>query len=873
MTSDEDDDKDTFAQLLVEKQAVHNRHNIVALLTNANISSNFPGSNVKKLQQLLWLHHHNLLPLRHYFVVEATRRNKQHYLQLLQNVTLQQLANLLTLEEQTHYRKYGWLKMSIQFTEVELNLVTVLKALQAAELGVVTTDPSTFGNARMRTGYDSTYGWVRSPAMSPMHFYLASHPRIYRFHVAILALTLLDLGYDSEDENAVRVCVELKLQTYNTKFLPPASEKTQFCHIDGNYKRDGITMLAPQCIAALSPSTHCSTDGTSTEIFGCRFIDLNQHREKWEGEVSQSLEPYVFPREAAIAEHAGAVPEFARHANFAQAAHKGALNPELTTGPDAVWTGDVLLFGTLTAHEFTQHAALRGHEGEEEVPDAWTRYGEYPTLVATRAIGVLNQSLAETAAAACTGRSAKSWSHVHTGNAQTKTGNHLEFVSPPFGVSAHSALARCLLGVDAWESAPWAIEWLCAQATGNGRAEELRVVCEAEHHVLAQRLMLSAVARLQELAGGASYQLAGSVAEWHHCEGHAQSALTGPAGGERAGIASAAKRVLPAMTRVVATVADLGTSADECAVVEEAAQRRRELFMASTSRFESMHAELIQRVKPGSERDIFTSSSSLGKRPAAAAPSFGANELAVVDSADEADDEAVADTSARHDALGSTLAAESTAPVMPKDIDGLLEAITQRNYGCQSFAEGIELRAALNETRRLSMVAGVTTPVISWNDGLSSSYRLVCAPQELRGHARLCSAFVRVSRIVQVRMDLLAQPMECIPLMVGMRQVYLMTTTAAEERQHITRRLTRDLVTQLVLRQPDQRWHASLRKAMFGSEDEPPAAAEVTDATLWAECLTDPVPAAVRSQAARRRPRAAPMMCARNPPVQPPAGL
>ena len=852
MSSDEDDDNDTFAQLLVVNQAVHNRHNIVMLLTNANISSNFPGSNVKKLQQLLWLHHHNLLPRRHYFVIEATRRDKQHYLQLLQNVTLQQLANLLTMEEQTHYRKHGWLKLSIQFTEVELNLVTVLKALQAAELGVVTTDPSTFGNARMRTGYDSTYGWVRSPAMSPMHFYLASHPRIYKFHAAILALTLLDLGYDSEDENAVRVCLELKLQTYNTKFLPPAREKTQFCHIDGNYKRDGISRLAPQCIVALSPSTHCTTDGTPMEIFGCNFIDLNQHREKWEGEVSQSLEPYVFPREAVVAEHAGAVPEFARHPNYKQAAHEGALNPKLTSGPTDVQTGDVLLFGTLTAHEFTQHAVLRGHEGDEEVPDAWTRYGEYPMLVATRAIGVPNQSHAETAAAACTGRSARSWSHVHTGNRQTNTGNHLEFVNPPLGISAHSALARCLLGVDAWESTPRAIEWLCNQAAG--KAEELRIVCEAEHHAFAQRLINGAIERLHDLAG--ANVVASAVAEWHHCQGYAQSALTGP---DRS-VARAAKRASSIAMKIADDCAVDAATQGECETVLAAAQHRRELYETSMRDFERVHAEVTKRVRQGSERNMKQSRTSLGKRPVsdpASSSTADADAPVVADPADEADDEAAADTAnpqgAQHTARAAAAAAAADQ-VAPEDFERLRKAIMERDYGCKRVASASEVKAAKEEAHRRCAAAGLETPMVCWDDGrLSSGYRIVCAPDELRSKNKLCTGLLRVSRITQMRMQLLERSLECIPFKAGMRQAYLMTASAAEQRQRIAERLTRDLMVKLAFGHKEEQWHSLLRKAVFGDEGEPQSAASMTDAELWANCVTDPMPMGRSSTSRARR--------------------
>ena len=46
MLSDEEDEDNgqRFAQWLIDKHAVHNRHNLVALLANAKICTNFPGA-------------------------------------------------------------------------------------------------------------------------------------------------------------------------------------------------------------------------------------------------------------------------------------------------------------------------------------------------------------------------------------------------------------------------------------------------------------------------------------------------------------------------------------------------------------------------------------------------------------------------------------------------------------------------------------------------------------------------------------------------------------------------------------------------------------------------------------------------------------
>ena len=96
----------------------------------------------------------------------------------------------------------------------------------------VTTDPDTFANAQMRSGYDAGFGWIRSPAMSQMHYYIATHPKVYVTFVALIATELLHKNYPDNLDH-VRACVELRLQSYNTKLHLPSLDMQQFTHCRG----------------------------------------------------------------------------------------------------------------------------------------------------------------------------------------------------------------------------------------------------------------------------------------------------------------------------------------------------------------------------------------------------------------------------------------------------------------------------------------------------------------------------------------------------------------------------------------------------------------------------------------------------------------
>ena len=87
--------------------------------------------------------------------------------------------------------------------------------------------------------------------------------------------------------------------------------------------------------------------------------------------------------------------------------------------------GDMIFFGHLVAHRFTQHATMEPSPGSgaacgsaepSDVPLGFTRTAEYPTLTAPRMHGTPHQGIDEVLQALLTGQPPKKWAHVYTGN-------------------------------------------------------------------------------------------------------------------------------------------------------------------------------------------------------------------------------------------------------------------------------------------------------------------------------------------------------------------------------------------------------------------------------------------------------------------------
>ena len=194
-------------------------------------------------------------------------------------------------------------------------------------------------------------------------------------------------------------------------------------------------------------------------------------------------------------------------------------------------------------------------------------------------------------AAVCSGRTASRWSHMYTGNRQpdAATGRRLEPTLTVSGVPAHSALARCLMGIDEWDSAPYAISWLGVQS-----GVVLSQPCDAlalalvEHHAFAQRLVREAVVRLRELAD-LDHSLEGACVEWRQASLHATTSLQGANMSEA--VASAATRVLS-----VCLWDDFAAFADDIArdraALTAAVDRRKAAFHELTDAFDRVRERL-----------------------------------------------------------------------------------------------------------------------------------------------------------------------------------------------------------------------------------------------------------------------------------------
>ena len=269
-----------------------------------------------------------------------------------------------------------------------------------AELGADPSDASTYQNARNVSGYDSTWGWLRSPPAMLQQLYLATHPRLYRLQVGLYARLVLKHDLVGDDGylrsrpavpaphgpvSAVRACLELRLQLYNSKLhLPLPKQKTmRFAHTDCDPMRGGVCDTpAPQCVVFTSPS-----HARDKQIYGCRFVPLDCDRLR--REANRSTAPYVLPRPAAPAsvprDNATKCPEWVDFETQ-------------STRPHRLEVGHLLFFDHLTAHEFTQF------EKPTSVPDEeWIRSAEYPSLVCPALHGAAHQAREEVLAALLVG--------------------------------------------------------------------------------------------------------------------------------------------------------------------------------------------------------------------------------------------------------------------------------------------------------------------------------------------------------------------------------------------------------------------------------------------------------------------------------------
>jgi hypothetical protein len=280
-------------------------------LRRRGYKNSFKGGSIKVLKELLLRVMNGEVP-EHFLLLGSLREHrKRRYDDLIEQSSLDHLAKWLPDEAWAHYVEHGWLKLSLGLSAKEKRFIALCHRVALAELGVVSTDPSTYANAHHVIGYDHTWGWLRAPACSQAQLFLAtrepcplsrcdrvdaepcglhsilncartrmccSDPKLYRLYVGLYARLILQQGPPAfgitSHADAIRCCVELRLQIYNTKIRLPSTKTQSFSHLDCDWKRKGCqTTPAPQCLTATSPAIVASK-----RVYSIRFGELHPAR-------------------------------------------------------------------------------------------------------------------------------------------------------------------------------------------------------------------------------------------------------------------------------------------------------------------------------------------------------------------------------------------------------------------------------------------------------------------------------------------------------------------------------------------------------------------------------------------------------------------
>ena len=236
---------------------------------------------------------------------------------------------------------------------------------------------------------------------------------VRRIIVAVYARLLLRAKRDQEWQvlgitdaaQAVRCCLELRFQVYDSKIRLPKLSTHRFSHVDCDWKKGGcLNVPAPQCVVACSPNVV-----NGTRVWDARFVDVRKQVKSYHQSIG-AASPYALPRACA-----GTGP-------FPSAKSADELLEPCTdywqsgSGPDAVSTGDAIVFGHLTAHEFTQHSTVNQNDLDEgtPVPVDFTRTAEYPMYCSPLLHGQPHQGVDEVLAALLAGDLPARWAHVYT---------------------------------------------------------------------------------------------------------------------------------------------------------------------------------------------------------------------------------------------------------------------------------------------------------------------------------------------------------------------------------------------------------------------------------------------------------------------------
>ena len=567
----------------IEQELKEHQHHLASVysmdhddLRNAlkehGVQNSFVGSSKAILQALLA----NILaghaPPSQLLCASTLRESRSaSYEEMLQGFTLQQLAASCMPEGLWNdYLTQGWLNTSLALSERERRMISLCHRVALCELGVDPRERSTWANAKNVIGYDSSFGWLRDPGNLQSQLYLATHPKVYRLWVGLYARQLLQLyerhgswppGVSSEKE-AIRCCLELRLQLYNTKIaLPICGQHKRFSHLDCDWLRGGCSVTpAPQCFVATSPQV---VDGK--QVFSARFVDVEAEVTRHDTpELRSRSDAYIFPRK-----------ERGACTGQARKAPKGTeFKGVHSSGPEGLEIGDMVMWSHMVAHEFTQHATIEhAADASEPVPLGFTRTSEYPTLVAPWIHGEPHQSKEEVLAALLACTPPRHWSHVYTGNTIPCTSLFIPAL-PPMPAVPSTLLARVLVGIDELKHTPEAVGWLLRSVVA-GSTDEAETEVGAEvwlHRRFMLTEMISALRRrLRRLAEQRDSDLVELAEVNRHRVGYSQ----------RGPLSSSVVHAVPAAARAAAADPALYSRrkrkrlAAEAAVAAKTARRTR----------------------------------------------------------------------------------------------------------------------------------------------------------------------------------------------------------------------------------------------------------------------------------------------------------
>ena len=165
------------------------------LATQLGLKNSFLGANEPTLETLAAMRQQD-------FRTPAVFATKQSHLasqgadyeELLQRVSLDQLAAAFPSDAWQHFVDTGWAAMPMRLAELDKRFLQACTLSKLANLGVNPTRADTYLNAEGQAGYDFTNGWLRNPGTTPNASFVSTHPSVFRLTVGFLARRLLNAG-------------------------------------------------------------------------------------------------------------------------------------------------------------------------------------------------------------------------------------------------------------------------------------------------------------------------------------------------------------------------------------------------------------------------------------------------------------------------------------------------------------------------------------------------------------------------------------------------------------------------------------------------------------------------------------------------------